>query len=535
MSINIAVVGCGYWGKNLVRNFSELGVLKCICDKDVSRQNVLTIKGEQPVFVEQLDDVLADPNIDAVAVATPAATHYEVVKRCIKTDKDVFVEKPLALTAEEGSELVELAEQRSRILMVGHILLYHPAIVKLRQLVDEGALGRIQYCYSNRLSMGLIRTEENILWSFAPHDISVLLHLLCEEPIDVRASGESYLTPGVVDVTLSRLKFKSGVAAHIFVSWLHPFKEQRLVIIGSEKMAVFDDTAEKKLLLYPHRVDWAGRLPKAVKAEAIEVELEKAEPLKQECRHFLDCVEKRRTPTTDGREGLRVLRVLDACQQSLEQKDVQTPTRQPTEQAKPAGEYFVHESACVDLPCSIGQGTKIWHFSHVMKGAEIGKRCSIGQNVCIASKAVIGDGVKIQNNISVYDDVTLEDSVFCGPSMVFTNVMNPRSEIVRKSEYMPTLVKRGATLGANCTIICGNTVGRYAFVAAGAVVTEDVPDFALVAGVPAKQIGWMSRCASQRLYFDENGLAECSANGDRYRLEDGKVRLLETVTENHTV
>ncbi len=522
MDRSIAVVGCGYWGKNLVRNFSELGALKCVCDKDVSRPDTLIYNGDPPEFTEKLLDVLGDSGVRAVAVATPAATHYDVVKQCLRADKDVFVEKPLALTAQEGQELVELAEHRARILMVGHILLYHPAIVKLQQLVTRGELGQVRYCYSNRLSMGLIRTEENILWSFAPHDISVLLHLLGEEPVEVEARGESYLTPGVVDVTLSSLKFKSGVAAHIFVNWLHPFKEQRLVVVGSEKMAVFDDTAEKKLLLYPHRVDWAGRSPKAVKADAIEVKLEAAEPLKRECQHFLECVATRQQPRTDGHEGLRVLRVLDACQRSLEEH---RPTVSLGQQAKARAEtreYFAHETAVVDMPCSIGKGTKIWHFSHVMKGATLGEDCSLGQNVLISSTSVIGNGVKIQNNVSVYDGVTLEDGVFCGPSMVFTNVMNPRSEIIRKSEYRSTLVKRGATLGANCTIVCGHTVGEYAFVAAGAVVTSDVPPFALVAGVPAKPIGWMSR-AGERLHFDKDNLARCPHSGNLHRLQDGAV------------
>jgi UDP-2-acetamido-3-amino-2,3-dideoxy-glucuronate N-acetyltransferase len=408
--------------------------------------------------------------------------------------------------------------------MVGHILLYHPAIRKLRQLIEDGQLGRILYCYSNRLNMGLIRTEENILWSFAPHDISVILHLLGEEPIAVEADGQSYLTPGVVDVTLSRLKFKSGVTGHIFVSWLHPVKEQRLIVVGSEKMAVFDDTAQKKLLLYPHRVDWPNRTPKAIKAEPIAVELATAEPLKEECRHFLDCVINRTTPVSDGQEGLRVLRVLDLCQKSLEGTASRGPALPTLVPAAPKPEYFAHESAYVDPPCSIGRGTRIWHFAHVLKGATIGENCVIGQNVVIASSAVIGNGVKIQNNISVYDGVVLEDGVFCGPSMVFTNVINPRSEIVRKSEYKPTLIKRGATLGANCTVVCGHTIGQYAFVAAGAVVTRNVPPYALVAGVPARRIGWICRCAAERLEFDASGSAQCPACGTAYRLEEGEVQ-----------
>ena len=519
-------MGCGYWGKNLVRVFSQLGALKCVCDTDAARFDKLSIEGDPPKFTGNLADVLADQSIAAVAVATPAATHHDVVRRCLEAGKDVFVEKPLALNADQGQELVALARKHSRILMVGHILLYHPAVIKLRQLIQQGALGRILYCYSNRLNMGLIRTEENILWSFAPHDISVMLHLLGEEPISAEAEGQSYLTPGVVDVTLSRLRFRGGVTGHIFVSWLHPSKEQRLVVVGTEQMAVFDDTAEKKLLLYPHRVDWASRAPKAVKADAVAVELEKAEPLKEECRHFLDRVADRREPRSSGEEGLRVLKVLGACQRSLETDDNRLRFRNNSASAEsaPPCEYFAHESAYVDQPCSIGKGTRIWHFSHIMKGAAIGEKCSIGQNVVIGSAAVLGNGVKIQNNISIYDKVTIEDGVFCGPSMVFTNVINPRGEIVRKDEYLPTLIRRGATLGANSTIICGHTVGCYAFVAAGAVVTGDVPDFALMMGVPAKQRGWMCRCAAAKLEFDSAGAAKCSVCGAEYRLENGQVR-----------
>ncbi len=515
MNPALAVIGCGYWGKNLVRVFSELGALRCVCDTNPQRYEALKFAGPRPPFTDDLQQVLDDAALPAVAIATPAATHYELVRRALEAGKDVFVEKPLALNSRQGQELVALAESRGAVLMVGHILLYHPAVVKLRQLIQQGALGRILYCYSNRLNMGLIRTEENILWSFAPHDISVILHLLGEEPIAAEADGQSYLTPGVVDVTLSRLKFKSGASGHIFVSWLHPSKEQRLVIVGTEKMAVFDDTAAKKLLLYPHHVDWIGRAPKAVKAEPVAVELDQAEPLAEECRHFLDCVAGRKAPLSDGREGLRVLRVLDACQQSLER-----PAPSAAQAPPPPTGYFAHPSAYIDQPCSIGEGTKIWHFSHVMKGAVVGRNCAIGQNVVISSAAVIGNGVKIQNNVSVYDAVTLEDGVFCGPSMVFTNVLNPRSEIVRKHEYRPTLVRQGATLGANSTIVCGHTVGRYAFVAAGAVVAGDVADFALVAGVPARQIGWMCRCAAARLEF-RDGAARCAACGRQYRLREG--------------
>ena len=223
--------------------------------------------------------VLSDPSIDAVALATPAITHYEMAKAALQAGKDVFVEKPLAIDVKHGERLVELAAATGRILMVGHILRYHPAILKLQELIQSGALGKIDYLYSNRLNIGKIRAEENILWSFAPHDISVMLALLNEMPNRVSCQSGAFLNNDVADVTLSHFDFPSGVQAHIFVSWLHPFKEQKLVVVGSEKMAVFDDTAEHKLVLYPHKVEWKNRVPTAVKAEAQAVAIDSGEPL----------------------------------------------------------------------------------------------------------------------------------------------------------------------------------------------------------------------------------------------------------------
>src|SRR5262249_15215745 len=245
-------------------------------------------------------------------------------------------------------------------------LRYHPAILILQKLINDGVLGKINYLYSNRLNIGKIRTEENILWSFAPHDISVMLSLLNEMPTRVSCGGGAYLNHDITDVTLSHLEFPSGVQAHIFVSWLHPVKEQRLVVVGSEKMAVFDDTAEHKLLLYPHRVEWRNRVPTAVKAKGEIVDLEDREPLRAECQHFLDCVESRTVPVSDGAEGLRVLRVLDACQRALLNGGInlEPSGARIQEKAKP---YFVHESARVDDGAEIGAGTRIWHFSHIMK------------------------------------------------------------------------------------------------------------------------------------------------------------------------
>ena len=525
--IKVAVVGVGYWGKNLVRNFHDLGALSTMCDALGSLEAVYREQYAGVRFTRDFAEVLADPAIQAVALATPAITHYEMAKAALEAGKDVLVEKPLAIDVRHGEELVKLAAAKGRILMVGHILRYHPAILKLQELVRDGALGKINYLYSNRLNIGKIRTEENILWSFAPHDISVMLALLNEMPTSVSCHGGAYLNRDVSDVTLSHFDFPGGVQAHIFVSWLHPIKEQRLVVVGSEKMAVFDDTADDKLVLYPHRVEWKNRIPTAVKAKGEVVHLDGSEPLRAECQHFLESVALRTAPVSDGAEGLRVLRVLDACQRALQSGGTGVEPAAIPEVKKPS-DYFVHESAYVDDGALIGEGTKVWHFSHVMKGARIGKRSIIGQNVNIDGGTIIGNNVKIQNNVSVYTGVVIEDDVFLGPSCVLTNVTNPRSQVNRHSLYETTWLKRGCTIGANSTIVCGVTIGRYAFIGAGTVVTKDVPDFALVIGNPGRRAGWMSRHGHRLGTPDADGVMRCPESGYRYQeVEPGVLRCLD--------
>lgn len=518
----VAVVGCGYWGKNLVRNFHQLGALEAMCDVSEARLQEL-VKKYRVRATRSFDEVLAMPDIHGIVVGAPAAQHFQLAKLALLAGKDVFVEKPLALRVDEGQELVDLARERDRILMVGHLLQYHPAVLKLKRLIGSGELGKVLYIYSSRLNLGKLRTEENILWSFAPHDISAILFLLEEEPTAVAAHGGSYLHHHIADVTLTTCDFASGVKAQIFVSWLHPFKEQRLVVVGDHKMAVFDDMqTQSKLVVYPHRIDWVDRVPVAHKAEGQVVPVADDEPLGLECRHFLECMRERKKPRTDGENGLRVLRVLRACEQSLEKQG------QPLAVKLPPPRYFVHPTAVVDEPCEIGDGTRIWHFSHVMARSKIGRDCTLGQNVHVAPGVQIGNNNKIQNNVSLYTGVELEDDVFCGPSMVFTNVINPRSQIVRKDEYRRTLVKRGATLGANSTIICGVTIGEYGFVAAGAVVTRDVPAYALVMGVPGEQAGWMCRCGIRLELSGQK--AVCKSCGTAYVLEQD--HLLRRTTES---
>lgn len=531
----LAVIGAGYWGKNLVRNFYELGVLKTVCDKQPGLQQAYQEKYPGLTFTQDFHSVLNDQDINAVVIAAPAETHYTLVSQAILAGKHVFVEKPLALDVPQGEELVALAEQKGRILMVGHILQYHPAVLKLKNLIDQGDLGKVQYIYSNRLNIGKIRSEENILWSFAPHDISVILMLLQEFPISIQAHGGEYLQKKIADVTLTSFSFASGVKAHIFVSWLHPFKEQKLVVVGDKQMAVFDDVSQEKLYLYPHTISWKDRMPVANKANAVAVAFQPEEPLREECRHFLTCIQEQKQPRTNGREGLEVLRVLQACQKFLDQQGSEITIAQttPAPTTQPSNGY-IHPTAEVDKGCLVGEKTTIWHFSHIMKESIIGRNCRIGQNVVIGPKATIGNGCKIQNNVSVYEGVTLEDDVFCGPSMVFTNVFNPRADIPRMSELRKTLVKKGATIGANATIVCGHTIGQYAFIGAGAVVTHDVPDYALVVGNPGRIVGWMCSCGTKIKVGGQEGC--CPECGKMYKLDNGRIRLkpdlrIETVFE----
>ena len=517
----VACVGAGHWGANLIRNFCDLRALSLICDNDGRRLDAAASRYPNIDRTQSYDEVLADGRVTAVAIATPAESHGALARQALLAGKDVFVEKPLCLSVDDGHALVALAAAQQRILMVGHLLWYHPAILRLKQLIDDGELGRIRYIYSNRLNLGMIRREENILWSFAPHDISVILGLIGEMPNHVEAQGGNYLHDGIADVTVSLLSFASGIKAHVFVSWLHPYKEQKLIVVGERQMAVFDDVAaEHKLVLYPHVILWKGQIPVPNRAKGRPVPIDTAEPLRAECEHFLDCVKSRRPPRTNGAEGLRVLTVLQQCESALQQKGApHAPAG-----ARRRGDYFIHESACIDDAVEIGAGTSIWHVSHVLHDSRIGKDCRIGQNVVIGPNARIGDGVKIQNNVSVYEGVTLEDRVFCGPSAVFTNVHNPRSEVRRMDELRPTLVRYGATLGANCTIVCGVTIGRYAFVGAGAVVTKDVPDFALVIGNPARITGWMCACGHRIKLETGERDAVCRACRKRYQRIGQEVR-----------
>ncbi len=530
---SVALIGAGNWGRNLARNFNALGALHTLCDTDEATLASYGPDYEGVRKTTNLDEAFKNPAVEKVAIAVPPRTHYQMARAGLLAGKDVYVEKPLCLDVAQGEELLAIAERMGRVLMVGHLLQYHPHIEKLLALVAQGELGKLHYITSNRLNLGKIRREENALWSFAPHDISVILSLVAHQlPEQVRCVGGDYLNAGVADTTMTTMRFGNGVRAHIYVSWLNPFKEQKLTVVGSNGLAVFDDTRpwNEKLVLHRQYITWAnGQVPTPSKARGEPVIAPESEPLRNECRHFLECCQQRRTPRTDAQEGLRVLRVLQSAQKSLEQDGEAISPISNLQSAGISGtpishllspvsqpEYFVHPTAVVDEGAQIGTGTKIWHFCHIMKGAKIGERCVFGQNVNVAGGTIIGNNVKVQNNVSIYTGLVIEDDVFLGPSCVLTNVSNPRSQINRHSLYAKTIIKRGATIGANATIVCGVTIGRYAFVAAGSVLTKDVPDYGLMMGNPARPQGWMSRHGHRLKNPDKDGIMVCPESGYRY-------------------
>jgi predicted dehydrogenase len=522
-AVRTAVVGCGYWGKNLLRNFARLGALRAVCDADP--QVAAAAADQYGVDNLSLAEVMSNTRINSVAIATPAETHAAVTLQAIQAGKHVFVEKPIALQLDDAISVRDAARTMNKVLMVGHLMQYHPAFLRLRQLVADGELGRLQHVYSHRLNLGKVRREENILWSFAPHDISMILELIGEEPESVSAIGAHFLHSKVADVTTTHLSFAGGQQAHVFVSWLHPYKEQKLVVVGDQGMAEFNDREpwERKLLLYPHKVLWKKGVPTPSRADPEPVLVEEKEPLLEEVRHFLDCVLQSCRCRTDADEAIRVLRVLQAAESAMQERRTVTLRSRAVVGARSA-DFFVHESAYVDEGAYIGRGTRIWHFSHILSRTQIGEECVIGQNVMIGPDVKIGNRCKIQNNVSVYKGVTLEDGVFCGPSCVFTNVNTPRAEVDRRDNFSETIVRRGATIGANATIVCGVELGEFSFVAAGATVTRDVSPFALVAGVPARRIGWVSH-AGEHLGPD----LTCPRTGRRYQ-ETGDGRLFEVLS-----
>jgi predicted dehydrogenase len=327
-ALNIGIAGFGYWGPNLARNLDDLPGLRLswICDRDEDALTRVAPRFPDAQRTSRFEDLLEDASLDAVAIATPVVTHFELAREALVAGKNVFVEKPLALSATLGEQLVALAEERGLVLMPGHLLLYHPGVAKLKELVAGGELGRFLYVYGNRQNLGQIRRDENALWSLGAHDLSVILHLVEEEPIEAWARGESFLNPGVEDVVFCFLRFPSGVVAHMHLSWLDPHKIRRMTVVGDRKMAVFDDMElERKVTVYDkgpeRRADTWGEW-QARTGDISIPKISNAEPLRLECEHFLALLRGEGDRLAAARDGLAVVRALEQLQSSLEREKV---------------------------------------------------------------------------------------------------------------------------------------------------------------------------------------------------------------------
>jgi predicted dehydrogenase len=323
--LSVGIVGLGYWGPNLARNFDALPgtELRWCCDGRADARDRFTRQFRAARFTDQIDDLLADPDLDAVVLATPVPSHAEQAVRVLDAGKHCFVEKPLAQSVADAQRVVDAQRRSGKVLMVGHLLQYHPGINKLKEIADSGELGDIRYIYGNRLNLGQLRADENALWSLGAHDVSVLLHLAGEEPYELSARGESYMRPGVEDVVFGFLRFESGLAAHLHLSWLDPHKERRFTVVGSKRMATFDDMdPERKITIYDKGFDESAAVNEDYVARSGDIwspRVPRAEPLRLECEHFVDCVRNGREPTSGARNGLAVVRVLEGLQASLDE------------------------------------------------------------------------------------------------------------------------------------------------------------------------------------------------------------------------
>ena len=322
--VRVGVVGLGYWGPNLARNLAAIAgcELRWLCDPDASARERLASSFPGARVTAELSDLLDDDDLDAVVLATPVPTHAELAIAVARAGKHCFVEKPLATNAADAQAAVTAASDAGRILMVGHLLEYHPAVARLKQLIDEDELGHLYYLYGNRLNLGVLRANENALWSLGAHDVSVVLHLIGEEPDECLAHGASYVREGVQDVVFCYLRFPSGIVAHLHLSWLDPHKERRLTVVGARRMATFDDMlVEGKLAVYDKGFDedtrsWGEYITRS--GDMFAPHVANAEPLRLECEHFVECIRSGAAPRSDGHSGVRVVKVLERLQRSLE-------------------------------------------------------------------------------------------------------------------------------------------------------------------------------------------------------------------------
>lgn len=582
----LAVVGCGKWGSNHARTAFSMKALAAVVDPRAEARRVAAEKWGVPVFASLRDLVAAlrqarlPSTLVGVVVATPPATHAGLARDALAAGLSVLVEKPMCPSVDDAVALAECAsatKQRGCKLVVGHLLRYGAPHSVAIELIRGGHVGTVRRVKALRLNFGTVRTEENVLWSLCPHDVSVALAMCGVDgsaaalPRRVRCSGLNIVggNSGVEDAVELTAEFESGAQVHIEANWLHPEKERRMTVYGTKGFIVVNEAVpaasaqpsgdEKTIPLPVQLWKYSASLDKSSVALARqEVELVAnvhyvddscdgsrfaASPLESELEHFAKCCFDREVqPLTDAEEGLRVVRVLAAATESMRERDGGwVPLKQSgacpssiavtpsiaREVEGPPTPFFAHETACIDAGASVGTGAKVWHFAHVMSGAVIGDRCSLGQNVYVAGKARLGVNVRVQNNVCIFDGVSVGDNAFLGPSCVFTNVRRPRAEFpTSASDYEQTRVGNGVSVGANAVILCGVSIGDYAMIGAGAVVTKDVKKHALVVGNPGRQVAWIGRNGSP-LVSDEDGVSWWSETGeDRFELVGGDLREL---------
>lgn len=465
--MNVALIGAGYWGKNLLRDLNNLDVLKSVCEiKDIDN---LRLKYPKLRITKDYNEILEDKKINAIVIALPVEHHYEYAKKALEHNKDVFVEKPLSLNIEEGEELVRLAYKRNKILMVGHLMHYHPCIIKIKELLKSKILGKLLYINFSRKNMGIIRKNENVLWSLAPHDISLMLNFTKGLKIKKLECYGKKCISNIYDITDTFIEFDNNLQCTISVNWLYPIKEQKISIVGEKGILVFDDTKKKDKLTYClNYLDIKNNIINK-NFKTINVDITKS-PLVLECMHFIDCCLKRKSPITDGYEGLDVLEILNECQMKLN----------------------ISTNSIVENNAIIGTKTKIWNYSHIMN-AIIGNNCTIGDYCFIGDNVIIGNNCKIQNHSSIFDGVEIRDNVFIGPNTTFTNTRIPRANIPVDKKYEKTIVMNNVSIGAGSIIRCGIKLGEYSFIGAGSVVTKDTESFGVYFGNPAHKVGTINK------------------------------------------
>ncbi len=543
-NIKIGVIGCGHWGRELVRKFDSLGVLKTLCDADSNKLAWYREHYPNLLITTSYDELLADNSIDGVVIAHSFDNHCDLARRALAAGKHVYLEKPLVVSEEEKKELLAIAKEHGRILVVGKVLRNHSPFTLLKEIVAKGELGTLKYIYSSRLSTGEIGEDESILWSFSPHDISMILDLAGQMPEFVAATGPNYFHRKVADLTSSYLQFPSGLRAHIFVSWLHSEKEQKLVLVGDKKIAVFQDkkTPFQKLYIYPHQISWESNTPVPQKAKADIITIDPDELLLNDCQRFLREITGKGGEVKIEDQGENILRVLNASQLSINQegKKIYLSRGINYDNLKMPSPVFnsLHMEDMVDEIITFADDEHMARNAekrgnpHLHCDGQAGYKGTMRSVLPFNHLTRDGRGCKIRNNISIYKDLVLESEVFCRSSQEYSPVSIQQSATRQMADKPLTVIKKGATLGANCTIARGSTVGEYAYIGAGAVVLEDVPPHALVVGNPARIKGWVCRCGN-RLRFSRDDKSCCSSCLFRYIVEENDILFISGMEEGN--